>query len=99
MLSIQLTQSAESDLAHIAEYTLENFGLAQAEIYYQGLSSTLETLCQYPELGTHQDKIKTGLKRFVYQYHSIYFSHTERILLVYRILNHKQDPLRHRFEP
>ncbi len=92
-MQIQLTQDAEHDLANIAEYTLKTFGIKQAEKYYSGLTTALETLALYPELGTSHHNIKAGLKKFVYQNHSIYFYHQQNRLLVLRILNQKQDPL------
>lgn len=95
MLNIQLTQAAERDLQNIATYTLKNFGYAQAQKYYSGLSSAIDTLTEFPSLGTSQDEIKLGLRRFIYQLHSIYFSVDDGDLLIYRVLNQKQDPLRH----
>lgn len=93
MLNLVLSNDAEADLAKIAEFTILNFGIIQAQKYYSGISNALNTLAKYPDLGIDHNEIKPGLKRFIYQSHTIYFSVKERELFIYRILNHKQDPL------
>ncbi|BBP46297.1 plasmid stabilization protein [Thiosulfatimonas sediminis] len=94
MREIVLTKEAENDLEKIARYTIENFGLVQAEKYYFGLSNAFDTLAQYPDLGLNCTSLKPDLSRFVYQYHTIYFTSDLCCLKVYRVLSQKQDPLR-----
>lgn len=94
MLDIQLTQQAEADLASIANYTLNQFGLQQAQYYYSGLTNAFTTLAQHPDLGIGFQHIKPGLHRFIYQHHTIYYQTTDTSLLIYRVLNQKQDPIK-----
>lgn len=94
MREILLTKEAEQDLEKIAKYTIENFGLVQAEKYYLGISNALDTLAQYPDLGLSCTSLKPNLSRFIYQYHTIYFTSDLHGLKVYRVLRQKQDPLR-----
>lgn len=94
MLKLVLTKKAENDLTQIANYTLQNFGYEQAEHYYSSLTNTLEILTTQPNLGQNFSHIKVGLKRFVFKHHSIYFLAEKDRLVIYRILNQKQDPIR-----
>ncbi|MBO1926795.1 type II toxin-antitoxin system RelE/ParE family toxin [Thiomicrorhabdus sp. 6S2-11] len=94
MREIILTKEAEKDLENIARYTINNFGLVQAEKYYLGISNALNTLAQHPDLGLNCTSLKPDLSRFIYQYHTIYFTSDLYCLKVQRILGQKQDPLR-----
>ena len=53
-----LTQLAEQDVENIAQYSLEKFGLQQAEKYIVGLHQALDTLIEYPTMGSSQHHIK-----------------------------------------
>lgn len=46
MANYVLTHMAERDVENIAQYTLEKFGLAQAEKYLSGLHQALNTLTE-----------------------------------------------------
>jgi len=67
-----LPQLAEQDVENIAQYSLEKFGLQQAEKYILGLHQALDTLIEYPTMGSSQHHININSRRYVYRSHSIY---------------------------
>lgn len=95
MLKLNLTIDAEKDLTQIARYTLAQFGKTQSEHYYRNLIKVFDILCEHPGLGQDQASIRSGLKRFVHQHHSVYFKVQRKQLIVIRVLNARQDPLAH----
>jgi toxin ParE1/3/4 len=48
MANYRLTKRAEKDLGNIAVYSIQNFGLRQAQLYRDGLFKTLDTIAEFP---------------------------------------------------
>ena len=93
MANYVLTGMAERDVENIAQYTLEEFGLAQAEKYLSGLHQALCTLAEYPTIGSNQNHIKVNSRRYVYRSHSIYYLQQDHTVVIFRILGPGEDPL------
>ncbi len=91
----KFSKEADEDLKRIYIYSLENFGLKQALIYKTELGEQFLALCNNPEIGVAYDQIKQGLRRYVYQSHSIYYQIEDSYILVVRVLGNRQDPVRH----
>ncbi len=94
MFNYVLSSQAESDVDRIASYTVENFGIAQAKYYIEGLHQSILTLTEYPLMGSDQSHIKPKARRIVYRSHAIYYVLTEDVVFVLRILGPGEDPLR-----
>jgi len=95
MAGYRLTKRAEKDLSNIALYTLQNFGLRQAQVYRDGLFKTMDTIAEFPLIGSDQNRIKPNVRRFVYESHSIYYRLNDNGILILRLLGPGEDPLRH----
>ena len=93
MANYVLTRRAEQDVENIAQYTLEKFGLQQADNYIQGLHQTLNTLTEYPTMGSNQSHIKAKNRRYVYRSHSVYYLAQNDKILILRILGPGENPL------
>lgn len=93
MTNYILTQLAEQDVENIAKYTLEKFGFQQAEKYILGLHLALDTLTEYPTMGSSQHHIKINSRRYVYRSHSIYYAPQNDKIVIFRILGPGEDPL------
>ncbi|MDH3601678.1 MAG: type II toxin-antitoxin system RelE/ParE family toxin [Candidatus Tectomicrobia bacterium] len=91
----QLTSDAERDLDKIADYSIENFGLAQAETYLLGLRECFEILDEHPALGRDYSHIKTSCRRHEYVSHSVYYTSTDTGVLILRVLHQSMGPGRH----
>ncbi|WP_164674820.1 type II toxin-antitoxin system RelE/ParE family toxin [Flagellimonas maritima] len=96
MLSFQLTTTAESDIASIADYTIFKFGIGQARKYRDGLIDSFDQLASNPLLGrTFIMENQPGLKRFRYKSHVIFYRETNSGILIIRILGGMMNFERH----
>jgi toxin ParE1/3/4 len=94
MAAYQLTNQAESEIENIYEYSIFNFGLQVAQDYVSGLHD-FTLLANNQSWGSNYDFIISGLFRYEYRSHSIYYQPTEDGILIVRVLGNKQDPARH----
>jgi toxin ParE1/3/4 len=95
MAIYQLTNKAEIEIENIYEYSIINFGLQVAQGYFLGLHDCFDLLADHQSFGTDYGFIKSGLLRYEYRSHSIYYQPTEDGILIVRVLGAKQDPARH----
>jgi toxin ParE1/3/4 len=95
MAIYQLTNKAEIEIENIYEYSIINFGLQVAQGYLLGLHNCFDLLADHQSFGTDYGFIKSGLLRYEYRSHSIYYQPTEDGILIVRVLGAKQDPARH----
>jgi toxin ParE1/3/4 len=86
---------AEQDISHIFEYSIETFGLVQAQQYNSELQVCLERLSANPNLGRNSFEIRANLKYFYFQSHTIYYVSNADGVLVVRILGNQMDAKRH----
>lgn len=96
MYRYQLTRSAERDLRNIALYTIQQFGVRQAQIYRDGLLKAFQMLAEFPHIGSDQGQIKANVRRHVHASHSIYYRVEQKKIVILRILSPGEDPLRQR---
>lgn len=92
MSELSFSSQAIKDLSKIADYTLENWGLAQSRKYRDGLNDTLQALLKDQKLG----KLASGnatpdLRRFPYESHTIYYLPAESGIFIVRVLGQKMD--------
>jgi len=87
-----LSKNAKRDLASIADYTIEKFGIEQARHYRDGLFQAFETLNNNPRIGRDYSHVKNTARRYEHKKHSIYYSMTDGGILILRILHERQDP-------
>lgn len=93
--SYQLTEDAERDIIDIYLFTLENFGLAQAEKYSADMVLRFDFVAQRPELGRDYGAIYPGAYRINQGSHAIYYLRRDTTILILRILHQSMDPARH----
>ena len=91
----RLSPAATRDLEAIWLYTLERWGLEQANSYTDELVATFNELANNPQLSTPADYIRKTYRRRRSGRHAIYFRITEYGIAVIRVLHDRMDPLRH----
>ncbi|MCK5190557.1 MAG: type II toxin-antitoxin system RelE/ParE family toxin [Methylococcales bacterium] len=94
MPKYRLLRKAGNDIANIADYTIQQFGIEQARIYSNGLFKSFEMIAEYPLIGSSQHHIKKNIRRHVHEYHSIYYRVDNHGITIYRILGPGEDPLK-----
>jgi toxin ParE1/3/4 len=90
-----LSRLASRDLDAVADYTLENFGLIQADKYAEGLKQCFEGLVQFNMRGRAVDELSPGLRAEAYQSHIIFYQIVDADIVIVRILHASQDARRH----
>lgn len=89
-MSFELSQRARADIKNIAHYTLENFGLSQAEEYLDGLYRSFELLADNPKLGREWT---SGRRRYIYRVHHVYDRLVRGRVFVTHIRHSSQNPI------
>ncbi len=90
MAKYKLTASAELDLLNIAVYGMEQFGLAQAELYRDKLQRRFDELATSPLHYPAVDFIREGYRRSVCGSHSIYYRIQPDFVEIMRVIG-KED--------
>ncbi len=95
MAKYRLSKLAGKDIGNIACYTIQHFGVRQASLYRDGLFKALETIADFPLIGSDQSQIKKSIRRHGYEFHSIYYRVDVDEIFILRILGPGEDPLPH----
>lgn len=91
MPSYKFTAHAQKDLQNIVDYTVNNWGDAQADKYIDGLVELITSLANNPALGARHDELKNGLLGFPYKSHKIYYTRTKAGIIISRVLHQHQN--------
>ncbi len=70
----RLSSGAEADLAGIAAYTVETFGIEQARRYRDGLEACFENLAENPLSGRRAERLASGLRRLEHRSHTVFYT-------------------------
>ncbi|MBB5633801.1 toxin ParE1/3/4 [Cryobacterium mesophilum] len=95
MSEYRLTPAAQRDLASIWDFTVEQWGLRQAEKYIREIQAAIERVAADPERGHVRDDIREGYRSYSIGSHAVFYvSHTNRVDVI-RVLHQRMDPPRH----
>jgi toxin ParE1/3/4 len=95
MSGFKLSVEAAGDLVAIGEYGMKTFGFAQSLKYHLALESRFELLAQFPRIGMPSYDLLSGLYRFPYQAHMIFFTIEPDHIYIVRVLHANADFKRH----
>ena len=93
MAKYRLSKLAEDDLAAIADYGDEHFGIPQSDRYRERLKQRFSALAEQPYLYQTVDDIRRGYRRSVCGKHSVYYRIDEQGVEIIRVLG-RQDPMK-----
>lgn len=84
MASFGLSRKADEDILAIMLYTIEQFGVRQAEIYHKGLHEVFEFLAVHPKAARERPEIDPPVRAHRYQSHLVVYEIGEdgRILIL-----------------
>lgn len=68
-----LRELAVADLEAIWVYTVEQWGVEQAERYLKSLFACFEDLAENPQLGRQRDEVKAGYRSFPQGRHVVFY--------------------------
>lgn len=95
MAEFRLAPAAERDLEEIWAYTVENWGLDQANRYTDTLNALFTELARSPNSAPACDHIRPGYRRRRVEQHMIYFRVNSYGVAIIRILHARMDASRH----
>ena len=95
MGSYTLSGEADSDIQNIAEASLRQWGLAQAEKYVLGLHETFQMLVEFPDLRRDASHIRPCYRKTETASHSVFHRTTPDGVLIVRVLHQRMDFGRH----
>jgi toxin ParE1/3/4 len=87
----ELSKNAEAELEKIGRYSWHEWEFEQMETYINGLHRQLENLAKNPRLGRERNELLPDLRSFKYEKHILFYSETDKGILVAHILHHAQD--------
>ena len=86
---------AELDLIAIWEYSVEQWDVAQADKYLDELDKGMSALVDNADLGVGRDAVRAGYRALFINSHVIYYTITQRVIFIVRVLHEGMDPGRH----
>lgn len=95
MGEFRFSRRAIADLAEIANYTIENFGIEQARRYPERLEFCFQNLADAPNLDRSAEQVASGLRRYEYHSHVIFYMPQGSVVLIVRVLHQSMDVERH----
>ena len=91
MLPYFLRPKAVQDLEDIADYTFEQWGAEQEDLYLELLHRALEELSKNPAIGRVYDGVYPGLRRYLVCRHIILYTVSDVAIEIVRVLHHSMD--------
>lgn len=95
MAEYRLSPRAQCDLDGVFDYTVAEWGLAQALRYTDLIEAACADLAEAPQRAPGCDGIRRGYRRQSVERHVIYFRVTSYGIAVVRILHQRMDAGRH----
>ncbi len=86
---------AKQEIKDIYQSTVLRHGERQAQIYTDGLKSTLQLLADMPGMGRKCDDLRKGYQRHEYERHIIFYKRRNHDIFIVRILYDAMDAKRH----
>jgi toxin ParE1/3/4 len=88
---IRISKAAAADIAGIARFTIQAFGVHQARHYRDGLMRCFESLAENQMLGRSAETLARELRRFEFRSHVVFYGAEEAGILVVRVLHASMD--------
>lgn len=91
MLPFFLRPKAIQDLEEIADYTFEQWGPEQEDIYLELLHTAFMALSKNPNLGRVYAEVYPGLRGYLAGRHIILYQVSDVAVEIVRVLHHSMD--------
>ena len=91
MASYRLRALARKDLEAIWDYTLETWGIDQAELYFAALFTCLDELARNPKLGKVRDEIMPGVRSFPQGRHIVFYEQDPSGIVILSVVHQSAD--------
>jgi toxin ParE1/3/4 len=95
MRRLDFTPRARRDIEEIWDYSADQFGLDQADLYLRGIQRAAMTVAEDPRRGLACDEIRSGYRKFSAGSHILFFKASTTRVVIVRILHRQMDFGRH----
>lgn len=95
MYKVHKSTKAEEDLTDIWIYSLQEWGIEQADRYLDELNVGFTRLAAHPRLGKSRDELRPGYFSIVLNEHIAYYVIHRTVVRIVRVLHSQMDPDRH----
>ena len=92
MAEILFSPQARIDLSDIWDFTIERWGIEQAERYTSEINGEISTLAEFPNRGPTCDDIRLSYRKLLIAKHVVYYQAEDSFVIVIRILHQSMDP-------
>lgn len=87
--SYQLSRVAEFDMDELYRNGIHNWGVAQADAYYDALLEHFNLLCENPFMFQTVEDIRAGHRRSVCKAHAIYYRVFDTYVEIMAVVKHQ----------
>ena len=91
MASYRLRTLARNDLEIIWDYTLEQWGIQQAERYFKALFTCFDDLARNPQMGRQRDDVLPGSRSFPQGRHVVFYEIDDNGIEILGIVHQSTD--------
>ena len=91
MLKIHKQAKAEDDLINIWLYSLDKWGINQADSYLDNLNNSLNNIAANPDIGTACEHIRKGYRKLNVREHYVFYRYTQDTVYIIRVLGDEMD--------
>ena len=88
---VVLSELAALDLADILQYTLEQWGERQMNVYSAKLERGLHQLARTPRIGKARDDRYPGCRCYAVEHHLVLYEIVERAVRIARFFHERED--------
>jgi toxin ParE1/3/4 len=94
-VTYRTTLEADEDIVRIYIQGVANFGVDQADAYFEGLFETFEILAVNPQMARERSELSPSIRIHPYGSHVVAYMIDGEDILIVRILHGSQDWERH----
>lgn len=87
----RLSDAAARDVRRLYRQSILDFGLGQANRYYDGLIATFEMLARNPEAGRDRPDLRGHVRTYPFEAHVIAYKKQAAGLVIVRVMHSRQD--------
>ncbi len=85
---MRFSRRAKADIRGIWDYTVDNWGQGQAEVYLGLIDAALESIAGEPKLGRPLAGLRRSYRKHLVGSHVVFYRLKGRTVFVVRILHH-----------
>ena len=92
---LRIAARAARDIDRIGGYSQRHWGIEVAVRYLMGLDAAMKRLRRQPSLGSNYGEVMTGVRRYFFRSHVLYYTVSDDSVRIVRILHVRMSPKRH----